>query len=84
MPLIYALENGHRMPAHSLPELRRKRFRQVKPETIVSSSRTGALETRTVVGHDFALARKACIHGSQDSESVAPLTLRTFIPTARN
>jgi len=87
MPLIYAMENGHR-DARALVArvLEEKDFISVKPETIVSLvHESGALDRARNLAHDFARRAKACIHGSQDSEYArALLTLPDFILDREN
>src|ERR1700752_2057581 len=87
MPLIYAMENGHRdartLVARVLDE---KDFISVKPETIVSLvHESGALDRARQLAHDYARRAKACIRGSEDSEYArALLTLPDFILDREN
>jgi octaprenyl-diphosphate synthase len=87
MPLIYAMENGHR-DARALVAcvLEEKDFISVKPETIVSLVReSGALDRARKLAHDFAERAKQCIQGGEDSEYArALLTLPDFILDREN
>src|SRR3989475_97894 len=70
LPLIYAMENGHRdargLVARVLAE---KDFDSVRPETIVSLvHESGALERARNLAHDYAQRAKACLNGHYDSE----------------
>ena len=87
MPLIYAIENGHRdareMVARVLAE---KEFNSVRPETIVSLvHESGALGRARALAQDYACRAKACLNGRQDSEySRALATLPDFILEREN
>jgi octaprenyl-diphosphate synthase len=87
MPLIYAMENGHRgaraLVARVLEE---KDFISVKPETIVSLVQdSGALDRARNLAHDYARRAKACIQGTGDSEYArALITLPDFILDREN
>src|ERR1700756_1248364 len=87
MPLIYAMENGHR-DARALVArvLEEKDFISVRPETIVSLvHESGALDRARKLAHDFAYRAKQCIQGSEDSEYArALLTLPDFILEREN
>src|SRR5246127_2400666 len=87
LPLIYAMENGHR-DARALVArvLEEKDFISVKPETIVSLvHESGALDRARKLAHDFAHRAKQCIQGSEDSEYArALLTLPDFILDREN
>ena len=65
LPLIYAMENGHRdareMVARVLAE---KEFNSVRPETIVSLvHESGALDRARNLAQDYAQRAKACLNG---------------------
>src|SRR5246127_5381680 len=87
MPLIYAMEKGHR-DARALVArvLEEKDFISVRPETIVSLvHESGALDRARKLAHDFAYRAKQCIQGSEDSEYArALLTLPDFILEREN
>jgi octaprenyl-diphosphate synthase len=87
LPLIYAMENGHREARKLIARvLEEKEFNSVRPETIVSLVRdSGALERARTLAHDCARRAKACIDGSADSEFArALLTLPDFILEREN
>ncbi len=82
LPLIYAMENGHREARKLIARvLEEKEFNSVRPETIVSLVRdSGALDRARTLAHDYARRAKACIDGRADSEYArALLTLPDFI-----
>jgi octaprenyl-diphosphate synthase len=82
LPLIYAMENGHREARKLIARvLEEKEFNSVQPETIVSLVRdSGALDRARTLAHDYARRAKACIDGRADSEYArALLTLPDFI-----
>ena len=82
LPLIYAMENGHREARKLIARvLEEKEFNSVRPETIVSLVRdSGALDRARKLAHDYARRAKACIDGRADSEYTrALLTLPDFI-----
>jgi octaprenyl-diphosphate synthase len=82
LPLIYAMENGHREARKLIARvLEEKEFNSVRPETIVSLVRdSGALDRARKLAHDYARRAKACIDGRADSEYArALLTLPDFI-----
>ena len=87
LPLIYAMENGHRdargLVARVLAE---KEFDSVKPETIVSLvHESGALGRVRNLAHDYAQRAKACLNGHRDSEYARALvTLPDFILEREN
>jgi octaprenyl-diphosphate synthase len=87
LPLIYAMENGHRdareMVARVLAE---KEFNSVRPETIVSLvNESGALDRARNLAHDYAQRAKACLNGGGDSEYYRALaTLPDFILEREN
>jgi len=77
MPLIYAMENAHRMPG-TVARASKKRLRQRKARTIVSLvHESGALDRARNLAHDFDRRAKACIHGSQTRIRSRPFTLQT-------
>ncbi len=82
LPLIYAMENGHREARKLIARvLEEKEFNSVRPETIVSLVRdSGALDRARTLAHDYARRAKACIDGRADSDYArALLTLPDFI-----
>jgi octaprenyl-diphosphate synthase len=87
LPLIYAMENGHREARKLIARvLEEKEFNSVRPETIVSLVRdSGALERARKLAHDYARRAKGCIDGRSDSEYArALLTLPDFILEREN
>jgi octaprenyl-diphosphate synthase len=87
LPLIYAMENGHRKARELVARvLEEKEFNSVKPETIVSLVRdSGALDRARTLAHDYARRAKACLDGRVDSEyGRALLTLPDFILEREN
>jgi octaprenyl-diphosphate synthase len=87
LPLIYAMENGHR-EARALVALvlEEKEFHSVKPETIVALVHdSGALERARALAHDYAGRAKACLNGHGKSEYARALvTLPDFILEREN
>ena len=87
LPLIYAMENGHR-EARKLVSLvlQEKEFDSVQPETIVALvHESGALERARKLAHDYAHRAKACLNGHGNSEyAKALLTLPDFILEREN
>jgi octaprenyl-diphosphate synthase len=87
LPLIYAMENGHRdareLVARVLVE---KEFNSVHPETIVSLvHESGALDRARQLAQDYAQRAKACLNGHHDSEYARALvTLPDFILEREN
>ncbi len=87
LPLIYAMENGHReareLVAHVLDE---KGFNSVRPETLVSLVQdSGALDRTRNLAQDYAQRAKACLNGHGDSEYARALaTLPDFILEREN
>jgi octaprenyl-diphosphate synthase len=82
LPLIYAMENGHREARELVARvLEEKEFASVRPETIVALvQESGALDRTRNLAHDYARRAKACIEGRSDSEfSRALLALPDFI-----
>src|SRR5580765_2620848 len=87
LPLIYAMENGHRDASELVARvLEEKDFISVKPETIVSLvNDSGALDRTRKMAHDYARRAKACIQGAEDSEYArALMTLPDFILDREN
>jgi octaprenyl-diphosphate synthase len=87
LPLIYAMENGHREGREMVAQvLQEKDFVSVKPETIVSLvNDSGALDRTRKLAHGYARRAKACIQGAEDSEYArALLTLPDFILEREN
>lgn len=87
LPLIYAMENGHR-EARELVQcvLAEKEFHSIQRETIVALVRdSGALERTRQLALDYASRAKASIDGRPDSEYArALLTLPDFILEREN
>jgi octaprenyl-diphosphate synthase len=87
LPLIYAMDNGHReargMVARVLEE---KEFQSVRPETLVSLvHESGALERTRNLALEYAGRAKACLNGHGDSEYARALrTLPDFILEREN
>ena len=87
LPLIYAMENGHRearaMVARVLEE---KEFDSVRPETLVALvQESGALDRARNLAHDYASRAKTCLNGHGDSEYARALrTLPDFILEREN
>jgi len=87
LPLIYAMENGHRdareMVARVLEE---KEFHSVRPETLVALvHESGALDRARALAQDYAQRAKACLNGRPDSEFARALaTLPDFILEREN
>src|SRR6266699_4823022 len=87
LPLIYAMENGHREARELVAQvLEEKEFHSVRPETIVSLVRdSGALERVRLLALDYADRAKTSIDGRVDSEFArALLTLPDFILEREN
>src|SRR6202047_1660973 len=87
LPLIYAMENGHRDARELVARvLEEKEFSSVRPETIVALvQESGALERARNLAHDYARRAKACLNGHGDSEYArALLTLPDFILEREN
>ncbi len=87
LPLIYAMENGHRDARELVARvLEEKEFSSVQPETIVALvQESGALERARNLAHDYARRAKACLNGHGDSEYArALLTLPDFILEREN
>ncbi len=87
LPLIYAMENGHRDARELVARvLEEKEFDSVRPETIVALvQESGALERARNLAHEYARRAKACLNGHGDSEYArALLTLPDFILEREN
>jgi octaprenyl-diphosphate synthase len=87
LPLIYAMENGHREARELVTRvLREKEFQSVRPETIVSLVQdSGALDRARGLAQDYARRAKACLNGHRDSEYARALaTLPDFILEREN
>jgi octaprenyl-diphosphate synthase len=87
LPLIYAMENGHRDARELVARvLEEKEFDSVRPETIVTLvQESGALERARNLAHEYARRAKACLNGHGDSEYArALLTLPDFILEREN
>jgi octaprenyl-diphosphate synthase len=87
LPLIYAMENGHREARELVARvLEEKEFVSVKPERLVALvHESGALERTRQLAQDYAARAKECINGQRDSEYArALLTLPDFILEREN
>jgi octaprenyl-diphosphate synthase len=87
LPLIYAMENGHREARALVARvLEEKEFDSVRPETIVSLvHESGALERARNLAYEYARRAKACLNGQAESEyGRALLTLPDFILEREN
>jgi len=87
LPLIYAMENGHREARELIARvLAEKEFASVRPETIVSLVHdSGALDRTRCLAQDYAQRAKACLNGHRDSEYTRALaTLPDFILEREN
>ena len=87
LPLIYAMENGHRDARELVARvLEEKEFSSVRPETIVALvQESGALERARNLAHEYARRAKACLNGYEDSEYARALrTLPDFILEREN
>ena len=87
LPLIYAMENGHREARDLVARvLEEKEFVSVKPERLVALvNESGALDRTRRLAHEYAAKAKTCINGQQDSEyGRALLTLPDFILDREN
>ena len=87
LPLIYAMENGHREARELVARvLAEKEFDSVRPETIVSLVHdSGALDRARCLAQDYARRAKACLNGHRDSEYAQALaTLPDFILEREN
>ncbi len=70
LPLIYAMENGHREAREMVARvLEEKEFHSVQPETLVALVRdSGALDRARNLAHSYARRAKECINGHGDPE----------------
>jgi len=87
LPLIYAMENGHRDARELVARvLAEKEFDSVKPETIVALVHdSGALDRARNLAHEYAHRAKACLNGHAVSDySRALSTLPDFILEREN
>src|ERR1700732_3379560 len=87
LPLIYAMENGHRDARELVVRvLKEKEFDSVRPETLVALvHESGALDRARNLAHDYARRAKACLDGRNDSEYArALLALPDFILEREN
>lgn len=87
LPLIYAMENGHRDARELVARvLEEKEFNSVRPETFVSLVQdSGALDRTRNLAQDCAQRAKACLNGHRDSEYARALaTLPDFILDREN
>jgi octaprenyl-diphosphate synthase len=87
LPLIYAMENGHREARELVARvLAEKEFDSVRPETIVSLvNDSGALDRARCLAQNYAQRAKACLNCHRDSEYARALaTLPDFILEREN
>src|SRR6202162_3546116 len=87
LPLIYAMENGHRDARQLVAQvLEEKEFNSVRPETLVALVHdSGALGRARKLAHDYARRAKACLNGHSNSEyGRALMTLPDFILAREN
>jgi octaprenyl-diphosphate synthase len=87
LPLIYAMENGHREARELIARvLEEKEFQSVRAETIVSLVQdSGALDRARDLAHEYARRAKECLNGHCDTEyGRALLTLPDFILEREN
>jgi octaprenyl-diphosphate synthase len=87
LPLIYAMENGHREARALVAQvLEEKEFHSVKPETLVALVHdSGALDRARSLAHDYAGRAKTCLNSHGDSEYARALaTLPDFILEREN
>jgi octaprenyl-diphosphate synthase len=86
LPLIYAMENGHRHARELVARvLEEKEFDSVKPETLVALVReSGALDRVRTLAHDYARRAKASLNGSDSEYARALLTVPDFILEREN
>jgi octaprenyl-diphosphate synthase len=87
LPLIYAMENGHREAREMVARvLEEKEFDSVKPETLVTLVQDcGALDRARNLAHDYARRAKECLNGHGESEYGRALaTLPDFILEREN
>ena len=87
LPLIYAMENGHREARELVARvLQEKEFDTVRPETIVALvHESGALDRARNLAHEYAARAKASLNGHSDSDYArALLALPDFILDREN
>lgn len=87
LPLIYAMENGHREARELVARvLEEKEFDSVRPEKLVALvQESGALDRARNLAHDYANRAKACLNGHGDTEYARALrTLPDFILEREN
>jgi len=87
LPLIYAMENGHREARELVAQvLKEKEFNSVRPETLVALvNESGALDRTRTLAHEYARRAKSCLTNHADSEYArALLTLPDFILDREN
>src|ERR1700738_3004445 len=87
LPLIYAMENGHRDARELVARiLKEKEFDSVRPETLVALvHESGALDRVRPLAHDDPARATACLNGHSDSEyGRALMTLPDFILAREN
>ena len=87
LPLIYAMENGHREARDLVARvLEEKEFVSVKPERLVALvNKSGALDRTRRLAHEYAAKAKTCINAQRDSKyGRALLTLPDFILDREN
>jgi octaprenyl-diphosphate synthase len=87
LPLIYAMENGHREARELVAQvLKEKEFNSVRPETLVALvNESGALDRTRTLAHDYARRAKSFLTNHADSDYArALLTLPDFILDREN
>lgn len=87
LPLIYAMENGHREAREMVARvLEEKGFHSVQPEKLVALVRdSGALDRARNLAHDYVRRAKECIAGRGETEYArALMTLPDFILEREN
>jgi octaprenyl-diphosphate synthase len=86
LPLIYAMENGHRHARELVARvLQEKEFDSVRPETLVALvHESGALDRVRSLAHDYAHRAKACLNGGDSEYARALMTLPDFILEREN
>ncbi len=74
LPLIYAMENGHRDARELVAQvLEEKEFNSVRPETLVALVHdSGALGRARALAHDYARRAKACLNGTPTANMGVP------------
>src|SRR5277367_6676926 len=77
LPLIYAMENGHREARELVARvLEEKEFNSVRPETIVALVQdSGALDRARSLAHEYVHRAKACLNGHGSSEYARALAM---------